>query len=230
MQSMDLATLRKINAEEVPTPPHLRAIIHNKQSSCLIGYQGQIAKHITVNLGVRFQVYETERSKWGRLVSTRGYPEALGKTWYYCAKQLISSFREHFELKKGFGIDFVFPSFLIDFFLSTGEFDYITRNTAISILVKHDCLMRSTERVVRILTRNKDEASLNQFKTAVYLLALAVQKNITLAMCAPGNVFYKEDPEDPLWKYCHVREINDIFFDGSSSQRTNDDEKVPHTV
>lgn len=90
--------------------------------------------------------------------------------------------------------------------------------------------MRSTERVVRIFARNKDEISLNQFKTAVYLLALAVQKNITLAMCAPGNVFYKEDADDPLWKYCNAREINDIVFDGSSSQRTNDDEKVPHTV
>lgn len=99
MHSMDLATLRRINAEEVPTPPHLRAIIHNRMSSCLIGYQGQNAKHITINLRVNFQVYETE-GKLGRLVSTRGYPEALGKTWYFCAKQLISSFRDHFELKR----------------------------------------------------------------------------------------------------------------------------------
>lgn len=97
-------------------------------------------------------------------------------------------------------------------FLLTGEFGRIARESETNILVKSECLMRSTERMVRIRMPNYEEQSLLALKNAVHLLAIVVQENITMAMCSPGNVYYIQELQDDLWSYTKEDLKNDILF------------------
>ncbi|KAG2233608.1 hypothetical protein BDF21DRAFT_3162 [Thamnidium elegans] len=209
---MDLKTLQRLtNLDNIPSPVHLRAIIPNNFSSCLVGHGAAKRKELSFTCQTNLHVCTVPGIKWGQVVTTKGQPEPLSRAWYKCAKQLIENYPEFYQ-RFGLRIDFIFPSDLIEMFLSTDQFKRIARESDTSILVKRECLMRSTERMVRINTRNLEEQSLLAFKTAVHLLATVVQENITMAMCSPGNVFYTQELQDNLWSYTKEDLKNDILF------------------
>ncbi|KAI9260330.1 hypothetical protein EDC94DRAFT_610814, partial [Helicostylum pulchrum] len=209
---MDLKTLRRItNLESVPSPVHFRAIIPNGFSFGLVGTGGITAKELRFTCQTLIHVLTVADTKRGQVVTTSGQPEPLSRGWYRCAK-ILTGKNEDFYRRFGLRIDFIFPSTLIDLFLSTGVFERIARESKTSILVKKECLMRSTERMVRIRMPDFEEQSLLAFKTAVHLLAIVVQENITVAMCSPGNVYYVQELQDNLWTYTKEDLNNDTLF------------------
>ncbi|KAI9360972.1 hypothetical protein BD770DRAFT_441668 [Pilaira anomala] len=192
---MNIETSRLL--EEV-TPPILRAILFNRQTGALIGHNTETKRIINLTFRTHIQVFEREDGRWGRVLSTRAQPIYMCKAWQFCAENLLENYKDFYE--QGFEVNFFFPTRLIELFLSRGVFVDITKTTRTSLLVKHECLMRSTERVVRLGIRGTDEASLEQFRTAVFLLSQAVQENIMVALWNTGkDVWYSEKSSDNLW-------------------------------
>lgn len=112
----------------------------------------------------------------------------------------------------GFSVDFIFPSELIDLFILQNDFQRIATASYTKILVKHNCLMRSTERVVRVHTQDLSPASLQCFQKFVYLITDLVRENNTLYLCASGNVYYIEHAEDDIQGYIRHNTGNDLVF------------------
>jgi hypothetical protein len=110
----------------------------------------------------------------------------------------------------------VFPSDLVDLLLEKNQIEKIAQESDTTILVKTECLMRSTERIVRVSMKDFSSRSLMAFEKVVYLLAIQVQNNITLAMSAPGNEFYVEDRGDDVHRYIfNFDRTDDIVFHGA---------------
>ena len=97
----------------------------------------------------------------------------------------------------------------MDLLTYEGDFQRIANESGIQILVKHKHLMRSTERIVSFQMRDE---KLEGFEKAVLLLAECVGANPRFALCAPDNVFYREQCEDDIWQYMHYYRDGDVVY------------------
>lgn len=109
-------------------------------------------------------------------------------------------------------MDFIFPDELVDLFILQDDFPRIATKSNIKIQVKHNCLMRSTERIVRVHTQDLSQRSLKDFEQFVFLITELVQENIAISLCAIGNIFYKEHIDDDIFAYMAHDIDHDLVF------------------
>lgn len=114
--------------------------------------------------------------------------------------------------------------------LSRGDIERIAKSSKTKILVKHACLMRSTERVIQVRTNDLEAKSIKCFEAAVYLLAVIVQDNITVALSAPGNIFYTELVTDNIIRYVNHFDEEDVLFDFTKGREMNNESDISTTV
>lgn len=191
--------------------PQLRALLRRGHAGCLVGFGGQTAQKIQSTFNVKLQFWGVENAKWGRVVEMKGAPRGTSQAWYECAISLLKNYPDNYR-EFGFSVDFIFPSELIDLFILQNDFQRIATASYTKILVKHNCLMRSTERVVRVHTQDLSPASLQCFQKFVYLITDLVRENNTLYLCASGNVYYIEHAEDDIQGYIRHNTGNDLVF------------------
>lgn len=115
-------------------------------------------------------------------------------------------------------MDFILPDLFINFLKEGGKkqngeniFQDMAKQTNTEVRIMPRFLPNSTERIVRISVPAGEEYIRN-FYQAVKLLTQQLEENITLAMCAPGNKFYKQEAEDDL-----------VFMDTVPSQDEDDE-------
>lgn len=114
--------------------------------------------------------------------------------------------------------------------LSRGDIERIAKSSKTKILVKHACLVRSTERVIQVRTNDLEAKSIKCFEAAVYLLAVIVQDNITVALSAPGNIFYTELVTDNIIRYVNHFDEEDVLFDFTEGREMNNESDISTTV
>ncbi|CAO3641142.1 unnamed protein product [Mucor hiemalis] len=191
--------------------PILRAVLPRNQVGCLVGFGGQTSQHLQNTHNVLLQFFSVENARWGRLMSIKGSPSNQGKAWYECAILLLKQYYDNYK-EFGFSLDFLFPTELIELLLLQDDFQRIANESRTKIRVKYNCLMRSTERVVRVYTQDLSPASLKGFEIFVYLIADLVRVNNKLYLCASDNVFYIERAEDEISKFMKYDTENDMVF------------------
>lgn len=115
-------------------------------------------------------------------------------------------------------MNFILPDLFINFLKEGGKkqngeniFQDMAKQTNTEVRIMPRFLPNSTERIVRISVPAGEEYIRN-FYQAVKLLTRQLEENITLAMCAPGNKFYKQEVEDDL-----------VFMDTVPSQDEDDE-------
>lgn len=104
--------------------------------------------------------------------------------------------------------------------LAKGVLERIAHRSRTKILVKHACLMRSTERVIQINAGVVVNGSLKCFEEAVYLLAITIEDKPRLVLRT--EAFYQENESDNIIRYLSHCDSRNIVFDYSDENICKD--------
>ncbi|GAN02128.1 hypothetical protein MAM1_0017d01568 [Mucor ambiguus] len=172
----------------------LRVLIPCSYSGKIIGPQGKTIQNISSFYHVILQFSKLESPRpFKRLFTIRGKPEDCAMACTNCFELLVSIYNDPILN----GVDCILPDLFIDHLKETKVFQGMAEQTSTEIRIMSNFLPGSTERIVRISipTGSKDIQSLYR---ALKILALQLEENLTLYMCAPDNKFYQQEVEGDL--------------------------------
>ncbi|KAI9470777.1 MAG: hypothetical protein EXX96DRAFT_368430 [Benjaminiella poitrasii] len=194
-------------------PVHPRAIVSMREAGSIIGKGGHSIQAISAKHNVKISLSH-EKVGRRRLAHVVGSHNSCADAWTHMLHRIveIEAHDEHYECHEDYGIDFVLPDALITCLVEENVLATISKESHTKLCVKPDYLPRSTERIVRISIRNKE--NIQHFSRAVNLLCEQLSKNARLALSFPGNMFYAYSSEDDvdLCTICNTSNEDEIIY------------------
>lgn len=196
-----------INDDPAHTPVTLRAVIPPDKPGALIGVKGQVHRQIEDMFNVRL-VLHMVRDQYGRLLQIFGHPKRIAPALRDALIRMYG--QRQFELNYGqvtifyvyirrrgsyisilqeIGVDFLIPKLFADWLVENDQLARIHRVSKVSLRLYRRCLPHTTDQILKISVSSLRIQCMDEFETAVRMLAYLTQKNIDKAM-SPYNVYH----------------------------------------